>query len=63
MRQSKVEPSPCCSPPAGACARNCPAEALSVDAGVGCADGIIRGALRGTDPACDCSDDSPGHCC
>ena len=44
----------------GACARNCPVEALSVKAGVGCAYGIIMGALRGTEPTCDCSDDG---CC
>jgi len=45
----------------GACARNCPAEAVSVESGVGCATGIIIGALRGTEPACDCSDGSA--CC
>jgi Fe-S-cluster-containing hydrogenase component 2 len=44
----------------GACAQNCPAGALSVDAGVGCATAIIVGALRGTEPTCDCSDSS---CC
>ena len=44
----------------GACARNCPVEALSVRAGVGCAYGIIMGALRGTEPTCGCSDDG---CC
>jgi len=37
----------------GACARNCPVEALSVQAGVGCATGIFLGALRGTEPCCD----------
>jgi len=36
----------------GACAMNCPEEALFVDAGVGCATAIIIGALRGTEPAC-----------
>lgn len=30
----------------GACARNCPAAALSVDAGVGCAAGLINEWLR-----------------
>lgn len=45
----------------GACARNCPAEALSVVAGVGCAAAIIIGALRGTEPNCDCGSDS--GCC
>lgn len=45
----------------GACGRNCPTEAISVNAGVGCATGIIMGALRGTEPTCDCSSDS--SCC
>ena len=45
----------------GACARNCPAEAISVESGVGCATGIIIGALRGSGPSCDCSDGSA--CC
>lgn len=45
----------------GACARNCPAGALSVDAGVGCVTAIVRGALRGSEPDCDCSGDST--CC
>ncbi len=39
----------------GACARNCAFEALSVRAGVGCATGIIIGAIRGTEPTCDCT--------
>lgn len=30
----------------GACARNCPVTAISVDAGVGCASGIINEWLR-----------------
>lgn len=30
----------------GACALNCPAKALSVDAGVGCATGLINEWLR-----------------
>ncbi len=40
----------------GACAMNCPAGALSVKAGVGCAAAIILGKLRGTAPDC-------GACC
>jgi NAD-dependent dihydropyrimidine dehydrogenase PreA subunit len=44
----------------GACARNCPVEAIAVEGGVGCATGIIMGALRGTEPTCDCS---KGGCC
>lgn len=39
----------------GACAQNCSEEAISVDAGVGCAAAVISGALRGTDPECGCS--------
>jgi NAD-dependent dihydropyrimidine dehydrogenase PreA subunit len=39
----------------GACAMNCSTEALTVDSGVGCAAGIIIGAIRGTEPTCDCS--------
>jgi len=38
----------------GACARNCAFGAISVEHGVGCATGIIIGALRGTEPTCDC---------
>ena len=38
----------------GACALNCPSGALSVDSGVGCAAAIIKGAIRGTEPDCDC---------
>lgn len=30
----------------GACARNCPVAAISVDAGVGCASGLINEWLR-----------------
>ena len=45
----------------GACAKNCPEEAITVKSGVGCAAGIINGILRGTEPTCDC--DSGGACC
>jgi ferredoxin len=31
----------------GACARNCPAAAITVDAGVGCASGLINEWLQG----------------
>ncbi len=44
----------------GACAMNCSAEAISVESGVGCAAGIIIGAIRGTEPTCGCNEDS---CC
>jgi len=46
----------------GACALNCPADAISVDAGVGCASAVIVGALKGTEPTCGCSEDSGGAC-
>lgn len=38
----------------GACKRNCAFEAIEVTAGVGCAYAVIQGALRGTEPTCDC---------
>ena len=38
----------------GACAGNCPVEALVVKAGVGCASAIINGWLTGEEPSCDC---------
>ncbi len=46
----------------GACSQNCPAEAIIVQAGVGCAAGIIKGAITGTEPTCDCSSNSSGCC-
>jgi NAD-dependent dihydropyrimidine dehydrogenase PreA subunit len=45
----------------GACQRNCPEGAITVDAGVGCVTAIIKGALSGTEPDCDCSDTT--SCC
>lgn len=38
----------------GACARNCPTDAITVDCGVGCAMAMIIGAIKGTEPSCDC---------
>ncbi len=46
----------------GACEMNCPEGAISVRSGVGCAAGIIKGILRGTEPTCDCSQPG-GTCC
>ena len=40
----------------GACALNCPADAIKVNAGVGCAAAIIYGWLTGGEPKCGCSD-------
>lgn len=45
----------------GACARNCPAGAASVEAGVGCANAILAGMIRGTPAECACGDKSA--CC
>ena len=45
----------------GAYAKNCPTEAISVDAGVGCLLAIIKGALRGTEP--DCGSTGESSCC
>ena len=39
----------------GACQMNCPEGAVTVAAGVGCAAAVIVGAIRGSEPACDCS--------
>ena len=38
----------------GACALNCVTGAITVDAGVGCAQAIITGWLTGSEPTCDC---------
>ena len=38
----------------GACALNCSVGAISVESGVGCAYGVIRGWLKGTAPDCGC---------
>ncbi len=43
----------------GACQMNCPVDAISVGKGVGCAQAVLTGALRGTEPTCDCSK----NCC
>lgn len=42
----------------GACAKNCASEAITVSAGVGCVVAIIRGALAGSAPGCDCGGSS-----
>lgn len=46
----------------GACAMNCPEGAIYVNAGVGCATGIINGMLKGTEPTCGCSDGTNACC-
>ena len=45
----------------GACAKNCPVDAIYVQSGVGCLTAIIKGAIKGTAPNCDCS--SSSNCC
>jgi NAD-dependent dihydropyrimidine dehydrogenase PreA subunit len=44
----------------GACAQNCPEELIRVRTGVGCAAGILAGAVAGTGPDCGCSGGSSG---
>lgn len=39
----------------GACANNCPTSAISVQAGVGCAQAVINSALGRTSGACCCT--------
>jgi NAD-dependent dihydropyrimidine dehydrogenase PreA subunit len=46
----------------GACAKNCRTGAITVKSGVGCAAGIINGIIRGTEPTCDCSNNSTSCC-
>ncbi len=49
----------------GACSRNCPASAISVQAGVGCAAAVINSML-GKDGECCCGPDTGGgksDCC
>lgn len=46
----------------GACAMNCAPGAITVKSGVGCAAGIIKGILQGTEPTCD-SGTNKSSCC
>ncbi|MFH2204946.1 MAG: mercury methylation ferredoxin HgcB [Elusimicrobiota bacterium] len=45
----------------GACALNCPTQALLVESGVGCAQAIVKGAVTGTEPTCGC--ENKPDCC
>ena len=49
----------------GACSMNCPAKAIEVNAGVGCAAAIIYSWVTGKEPACGCTGDNDGskNCC
>ena len=45
----------------GACALNCPVNAIEVNAGTGCATAILYGWITGKEPTCGFSGDS--GCC
>jgi NAD-dependent dihydropyrimidine dehydrogenase PreA subunit len=47
----------------GACALNCQFDAIEVESGVGCAAAVIGGAIKGTEPTCDCSGEPKKPCC
>ncbi|MEJ2191083.1 MAG: 4Fe-4S binding protein [Nitrospirota bacterium] len=47
----------------GACQRNCPSQAVTVNAGVGCASAVLKGFFRRTEPSCDCSSSGSSSCC
>jgi len=49
----------------GACAKNCPVNAIRVKTGVGCANAVIKGALKGTEPCCgpSCGPSEKAACC
>ena len=48
----------------GACALNCPVNAIKVNAGVGCAAAIIQSWFTGKEPTCGCSaENGGGKCC
>jgi NAD-dependent dihydropyrimidine dehydrogenase PreA subunit len=44
----------------GACEKNCPVNAITVNANVGCASAILNSWLKGNQASCDCSID---ECC
>lgn len=46
----------------GACALNCPQDAIFVKSGVGCAAGILNGILNNSEPTCGCNDAKSGCC-
>ncbi len=47
----------------GACVMNCPVSALAVNKGVGCAEAVINGFLKGGEPSCGCSCGNNKGCC
>jgi NAD-dependent dihydropyrimidine dehydrogenase PreA subunit len=44
----------------GACALNCPVDAITVEAGVGCAAAVLHGTITGTEPQCGCCGEPDG---
>jgi ferredoxin len=62
-RAELVRPAACME--CGACAMNCPVQAIDVQSGVGCAWAMISAALRGKDldsGTCGCGGEA-GSCC
>jgi NAD-dependent dihydropyrimidine dehydrogenase PreA subunit len=49
----------------GACQRNCAPGAVTVNAGVGCAQALFRAALTGGEPVCGCNGEAKqtSGCC
>jgi NAD-dependent dihydropyrimidine dehydrogenase PreA subunit len=47
----------------GACKLNCPAGAIGVNSGVGCAAAVIGGMLGNKSPSCGCGEEKTGSCC
>lgn len=49
----------------GACAMNCPTDAIAVKTGVGCASAILKSIFTGAEPSCDCDGghESDSSCC
>ncbi|MHC4562822.1 MAG: mercury methylation ferredoxin HgcB [Planctomycetota bacterium] len=47
----------------GACMRNCPVDAIAVEAGVGCATGVLYGALGLDRECCVPGKDGEGRSC
>ncbi len=41
----------------GACSLNCPFDAITVKAGVGCAYAVLYGKLKRTEPQCGCGEE------